>query len=102
MRTMILAVALVALVPACESIFPKCDDPKRPCPDVEPNYPATAEGACINLERLGCEEAKMTREGISCSHAFRRMSELVDPKLECVAHARDVAAVRRCGSVRCL
>lgn len=71
---------------------------------VNPDYPpllATPEGACINLERLGCAEAKTTAEGVTCAHAFRRMSEIVDPKLDCVAGARDVAAVRGCGSVRC-
>lgn len=95
MRTMIVVLA-VTVIAGC---------PLGPnAPPVEPDYPpllATPEGACINLERLGCSEAKTSAEGISCVHAFRRMSELTDPHLDCVSSARDVAKVRSCGSVRC-
>lgn len=36
------SVTMVVVLGACGvNWFPKCDDPKHPCPPVEPDYPAT-------------------------------------------------------------
>lgn len=102
-RILFVATTLAALVVGClnQELFPKCDDPKRPCPPVEPDYLASAEGACVRLAELGCAESRVSSAGITCPMAFRKMESLVDPKYACVVRAKDVAGVRACGSVRC-
>ncbi len=92
MRSLFLIVASMALA-ACPL--------RNPVP-VEPDYPASAEGACLRLAELGCPESRVTTAGITCPTAFRKMEQVTDPHYACVIGAHDVAGVRACGSVRCL
>ena len=82
----------------------KCDGPecRNIHPDIQPDYPASAEGACLRLAELGCTESRVSTAGITCPMAFRKMESLTDPHYACVVRARDIAGVRACGSVRCL
>jgi len=38
----VVGLIVMALSSCGANWFPKCDDPKRPCPPVEPDYPAGA------------------------------------------------------------
>lgn len=76
-----------------------CLPTPAPAPPVDGE--ATPEGACANLERLECPEAEPATNGVTCPEVLRKMARLLDPKLACVAHAGDIAAVRACGTVRC-
>ena len=104
MRPLVFGLAFVVALVGCpgQEWFPKCDDPTRPCPPVEPDYPASAEGACLRLAELGCSESRVTTAGITCPMAFRKMEQVTDPHYACVTRAKDVGSVRACGSVRCL
>jgi len=104
MRHFAFAVAFVVALVGCpnQTIFPKCDDPKNPCPPVDPDYPASAEGACLHLAELGCSESRVTSAGVTCPMAFRKMEQFTDPHYACVIRARDAAEARACGSVRCI
>ncbi len=84
--------ALVLVLAACTPVV----SPVEPA-----DWPPSPEGACANLERLGCGEAKPALDGSSCPTVVRRAMRLRDMKLACVATAGDVTALRECSSVRC-
>lgn len=97
---------------ACETLFPKCDDPTKPCPLVEPDYPPTprfgseleraCSSACSALRAIGCPEGSGTLGGEPCGSTCVRASALRPLPLGCWADAGDVASARSCGSIRCL
>lgn len=60
--------------------------------------------ACVKLASLGCPEAQTPEGGLSCSLVCSNADANghFDLKPACIAAAKDVAAVRKCGSVRCL
>lgn len=78
-----------------------CTPFTTPSPAPPADWPASPEGACSNLERLGCGESKPALDGSSCPTVVRRAQSLRDMNLSCVATAGDLDALRLCGSVRC-
>ncbi len=98
MRPILLALLLVG----CPATAPGPASPELPPLGPPSAYPATFEGACANLERLRCPEARPTRSGISCPRVLERAAELRDIHVACIASASDLVDLRACGGVRCV
>lgn len=67
-------------------------------------YPACAS-SCLNLLRVGCPEGRPRPGEDSCYVVCKRAemtSGRIDFKPRCIAAAHDRAAVRACGTYRCL
>lgn len=103
----ILALLLFAMLACCHSPAPVPPAPEAGDASAEAEAPdaslpgVTCASACANLAQLGCPE------GISpkCVPTCERIqgSRITDVKPDCLATAKDKAAVRACGlSVRCL
>jgi hypothetical protein len=119
-RTFILLVSLAVdapLVVACQgdTVFPRCDDPARPCPPVHPDYPTsdrdglgtTIGDACDRLRRMGCPEGWPNRSGRTCFESYTSASMLAAVPATCITRATTQSEVRSCGDentvrVRCI
>lgn len=113
MRLFLSAVLAAGIAVSCGgSLFPKCDDPKHPCPNVEPDYPASppfgkeleeqCADACANLRDLGCPEGSGSAKGEPCSTTCYRAASLRPLPLLCWADAGAPSDARACGALRCV
>jgi len=110
--------AAVVLLTACpgEALFPKCDDPEKPCPNVEPTYPAgdrdglgTPIGrVCNQLRVAGCAEGFLnSRSKRTCWESYTAASKIADVPVACLLSATTQSEIRACGGpsdirVRCI
>lgn len=77
--------------------------PLRDPVDVWPDYPASAIGeACEGLRRVGCPEGFGSVNGATCERTLATATELRPLPVVCWAQARDAAAAKSCGSLRCV
>lgn len=112
MLRIVVTVAALTTIVGCESLFPKCDDPLRPCPDVEPEYPPMPRfgadleracgDACRHLRSLGCPEGSGSMGGEPCSVTCQRAGSVRPLPLACWADAGTSAEAKACGSLRCV
>ena len=79
---------LVLIVAACaeEPVSPHRDD---------------VVSACAGLRALGCPEGNGVLGGDTCEVIIARRHTIHPLDLACFAGASDVAAARKCGSLRC-
>lgn len=106
--TALVTLAAVSLL-GCpgDSLFPRCDDPKNPCPPVDPNYPESAAdgvgtpggNACRALRSAGCAEGyRDVRTGRTCFERIEAEAQLAKVPYACLSSARTPDAVRSCGT----
>jgi hypothetical protein len=106
------SIAVIGLAASCGGgLFPRCDDPKHPCPNVEPDYPVSppfgaqletqCKDACAHLRSLGCPEGQGSLSGEPCPATCYRAAALRPLPLLCWTDAGSVADARACGSLRC-
>lgn len=58
---------------------------------------SACERACANLDRLGCEEAKPTKKGTTCTEVCEdAAAEGIDLGNRCTARAKTCDEARRC------
>jgi hypothetical protein len=105
----LVVLALVSLV-ACDgdTIFPRCDDPKHPCPPVEPDYPASDRDglgtpigdACDRLRRMGCPEGFRSGKDRTCFESYTAASRLASVPSACIRSSVTQGEVRACGDAR--
>lgn len=104
-----MVLALVSLT-ACEgdTVFPRCDDPKHPCPPIEPHYPASNRDglgtplgdACERLRRMGCPEGWPNKRERTCFESYTDASRLAAVPATCIKSSVTQAEVRACGDDR--
>jgi len=120
MMCRLIAVSLTSLVwlTACpgEALFPKCDDPEKPCPNVEPTYPSgdrdgldTPIGRlCNQLRVAGCGEGFLSsRSKRTCFESYTAASKFANVPVNCILAATTQSEIRACGGpsdirVRCI
>lgn len=106
--TLLVSVTAIALI-GCpgDSLFPWCDDPKNPCPPVDPNYPESdADGlgsqggrACRSLRASGCSEGyRDPRTGRTCFQRLESAAQIAKVPYQCLIDARTPDQVRSCGT----
>lgn len=109
-----LAGAIVACGP---EVFPKCEDPTKPCPSAPPiEDPVTPPPlssadvadacvlACENLRspRVNCPEGFGSIGGEPCAMTCMIASRLRALPLACWVAAKSAVDARSCGSLRCV
>lgn len=103
-------VLALVLLPACEgeTVFPRCDDPKHPCPPVEPNYPTSERDgigtpigeACRQVRRVGCPEGFRNAKDRTCFESYTAASALARVPVDCLRSSTTQNEIRACGDER--